>query len=63
MREQPKKEQTLTIVGPSHVVVVKQQELHMCKQSMVSIGRQRLVKSYFCTISVLIHFSLFFLSK
>ena len=41
----------------------EQQELHMCKQSMVSIGRQRLVKSYFCTISVLIHFSLFFLSK
>ena len=27
---------------------------------MASIGRQCLVKSYFCTISVLIHFSLFF---
>ena len=30
---------------------------------MASIGRQRLVKSYFCTISVLIHFSLFFLKN
>ena len=46
-------------------------KLHMCKQSIrhvsktkylwssANISRQRLVKSYFYTISVLIHFSLF----